>query len=329
MSKRRTKRWLSFLLITTFSVAYISSFYWIEKGFPSSLERGRSFEKAKVALSPLEATESLLASASDYLLGNSLRGLTSPGDSSASLASLVDYDYQQQLRTYQIQEGDTLTSLSEEFGVSLETLSWANDLSPSSVLAPGHILNILPVSGVLYSVQSGDTLSQIAVAHKTEADKILTFNNLEKADSLLVGDLLIIPDGEKPAEAPALTPVASSYFILPTSGYISQGLHPYNAIDVANNCGTPIYAAAGGVIQRAGWISIGGNRVRILHSNGVVTYYGHLSKILVTPGQTVVQGQEIGLMGETGHATGCHLHFDVRGATNPLASYPVGSVLQY
>ena len=328
MSKRQASGWLSFLFIAAFSVVFCFSCYSTE-GRLYSLENRKGFQQARIALSSLDTTENVFVSATNLLLGNSLKGLSFPGDSSSTLASLTDYDYQQQLRSYQIQEGDTLGSLTEKFGVSLDTLAWANDLSLSAVLQPGQYLDILPVSGILYLVRSGDTLSQIASTHQARAEEILIFNGLDDSDVLLVGDLLIIPDGKKPTEAPVLTPVASSYFILPTNGYISQGLHPYNAIDIANECGTPIYAAAGGTVQKAGWIAVGGNRVRILHSNGVVTYYGHLSKILVASGQKVVPGQQIGLMGATGHATGCHLHFDVRGATNPLTRYPLGTVLQY
>jgi len=329
MSKRQASWWLSFLLVATFSIVFCSSHYLAKGKFYSSLGNRKGFEEAKTSLSPLDTTENVFVSAANFLLGNSLKGISFPGESSSSLASLTDYDYQQQLRSYQVQEGDTLAGLAEKFGVSLETLGWANDLSLSAVLQPGQHLDILPVSGVLYLVRPGDTLSQIASTHRAEVKEIFAFNGLNDSEPLMIGDLLIIPGGEKLVEAPVLTPIASSYFIFPTSGYISQGLHPYNAIDVANECGTPIYAAASGTVQKAGWISVGGNRVRILHANGVVTYYGHLSKILVAFGQQVVQGQQIGLMGATGNATGCHLHFDVRGATNPLAKYSLGAVLHY
>jgi len=125
-------------------------------------------------------------------------------------------------------------------------------------------------------------------------------------------------------------PLASSYFIFPCQGKITQGLHWYNAIDIGNKCGSPIYAAAEGQIQKTGWTAIGGAYVRILHPNGVVTYYGHLSKILAAAGQKVSQGAMIGYMGQTGEkATGCHLHFDVIFAQNPLAKYLPGSYISW
>ena len=110
-------------------------------------------------------------------------------------------------------------------------------------------------------------------------------------------------------------------------------MHYYNAIDVANKCGTPIYAAAAGVVERAvynnSWNLGMGNYVTILHPNGTVTYYGHFEVVFVKPGDKVNAGDRIGLMGETGNATGCHVHFEVIGATNPLARYPVGSKIHY
>ena len=78
-----------------------------------------------------------------------------------------------------------------------------------------------------------------------------------------------------------------------------------------------------------------GNYITILHSNGTVTYYGHLMALLVVPGDKVYTGQNIALMGGApgmagaGDSTGCHVHFEVVGATNPLGKYPVGTKISY
>ena len=136
----------------------------------------------------------------------------------------------------------------------------------------------------------------------------------------------------KPLRNIASIPVAKSYFIFPCQGIITQGLHYYNAIDIANKCGSPVVAAASGTVKRAGWIRIGGKRIIIIHPNGVATYYGHLSKILVKPGQKVKTGDIIGYIGHTGYTlgpTGCHLHFGVIGAKNFLAKYPVGTRISW
>jgi len=329
MSKSKASWWFSLILVLIIGFAFCGAINWSESKAKLRLEVREGLKQTKIFLSSLDEAKNILVSEVDLLAGNSFQGYSSPDGNLSSLASLADYDYQQQMWSYQVKTGDTLQKIADKFKVSIETLCWANDLNPASTLKIGQQLNILPVSGVLYLVRSGDTLSQIAQLHQAKTEEILAFNNLGDPKQLSVGDLLIIPNGKKPKQAPRLTPVASSYFILPTVGRITQGLHPFNAVDVANKCGTPIYAAASGIVQKAGSISIGGNRVRIIHSNGVVTYYGHLSRILVVPGQKVSQGQEIGLMGRTGHATGCHVHFDVRGAVNPLAKYQVGTVLHY
>jgi murein DD-endopeptidase MepM/ murein hydrolase activator NlpD len=111
---------------------------------------------------------------------------------------------------------------------------------------------------------------------------------------------------------------------------ISQGLHWHNAIDISNPCGTLIFAAAQGTVQRVayGWNSGYGNYLTILHPNGVVTLYAHLSAISVSSGTNVSQGTIIGRIGNTGRtvgASGCHLHFEVRGAKNPFSGYGIGS----
>jgi murein DD-endopeptidase MepM/ murein hydrolase activator NlpD len=284
-------------------------------------------------VSALDKAETFSFSHINFIQGASLQVHASPSIAGAALASISGdgYDYQNQTFNYTVQSGDTVSSIAEKFKVSVETILWANDLQKNSTLRAGGTLIILPVSGTMHLVGRNETISHIAKSYKVKESEILSFNQLGNANEIFIGDLLIIPGGQRPVQPQIVSrqPIASSYFIRPTSGRITQGLHYYNAIDIANSCGTPIYAAAAGTVQRAGYISIGGNRVQIIHANGVVTYYGHLSQIHVSPGQAVAQGQEIGRMGTTGWSTGCHLHFDVRGATNPLAQYPVGSYLAF
>jgi len=99
-------------------------------------------------------------------------------------------------------------------------------------------------------------------------------------------------------------------------------LHNNNAVDIANSCGTPIYAAADGIVisisSGGGWNGGYGNSIKIQHPNGTTTLYAHLSSINITKGASVKQGDFIGKMGSTGKATGCHLHFEVNGAKNPF-----------
>jgi murein DD-endopeptidase MepM/ murein hydrolase activator NlpD len=125
---------------------------------------------------------------------------------------------------------------------------------------------------------------------------------------------------------------SSSGYIWPANGTFTSGYgwrwgRMHKGIDVANNVGTPIVAAQDGQVSFAGWDDGGyGYLVKITHADGTVTVYGHNSRILVSQGQMVQQGQPISQMGSTGRSTGPHLHFEVRpsglGAMNPLSFLP-------
>lgn len=238
---------------------------------------------------------------------------------------------------YIVQPGDTLQSVADANKISLNTLLWANDLTSSSKLKVGQSLAILPTDGVLHIVKSGDTISAIAQRYKAESESIVAFNSLANQDDIYIGDILVVPGGTMPKNISPLlntqVPLADNFFIYPTSGRITQGLHYYNAVDVANKCGTPVYTAASGVVQRVkyGYNAGGGNLVTILHASGIVTYYGHLMTIFVKPGDKVNVGDRVALMGGgtgtagDGLSTGCHLHFEVIGAKNPLSVYYLGT----
>lgn len=284
----------------------------------------------------LESPELLL------IENTSLKASSSPNTlSPQTLGTLVADYYEEEnskmvITEYFVESGDTLSSLAEKFNISLKTILWANNLNEKSIIRPGDKLVIPPVSGVLHLIKSGDTLSQIAKIYKGKVDEITAFNNLLDENDIYIGDILIIPGGIMPAEsqqAPANVTSIEGKFIVPVSSpyIITQGGHGYYdryygyvAIDFSHTgyaCGKPVFAAAGGTIQKTGYDSIAGYYVRILHPNGVVTFYGHLSSVNVKRGEAVSVGDIIGYMGNTGYTigkTGCHLHFEVRGAKNPF-----------
>jgi murein DD-endopeptidase MepM/ murein hydrolase activator NlpD len=133
---------------------------------------------------------------------------------------------------------------------------------------------------------------------------------------------------------PSINPGSSTSvgYIWPAKGVLTSGFgqrwgRPHRGIDIAAPTGTPIYAAADGVIEKAGWNNGGyGNLVDIRHADGSITRYGHNSKILIAAGQEVRQGQQIALMGSTGFSTGPHSHFEIhpggKAAVNPIAFLP-------
>lgn len=137
--------------------------------------------------------------------------------------------------------------------------------------------------------------------------------------------------------APYYGPSIDGYFIFPAAGFNQGRLHSYNAVDISagNDClygNIPVFAAASGLVtasystqSTARWANSGyGNNLTVLHPNGVTTRYAHLKSILVAAGQYVNQGSIIAFMGGyprqpgSGNSTGCHLHFEVRGAKNPF-----------
>jgi murein DD-endopeptidase MepM/ murein hydrolase activator NlpD len=115
-----------------------------------------------------------------------------------------------------------------------------------------------------------------------------------------------------------------------TSRYGRRWGKMHKGIDIAGPIGTPINAAADGTVMVAGWSSGGyGNLVEVRHIDGTITRYGHNSRLSVSVGQTVRQGQQLAEMGSTGHSTGSHLHFEIRpsggAAVNPIALLPANS----
>jgi murein DD-endopeptidase MepM/ murein hydrolase activator NlpD len=139
----------------------------------------------------------------------------------------------------------------------------------------------------------------------------------------------ILPDsGEYLPEAPN----RFNGYVWPAQGVLTSGYgwrwgRMHRGIDIAGPVGTPIMAAASGVVVRSGWNSGGyGNLVDIRHADGSMTRYAHNSRLLVREGQQVRQGQQIAEMGSTGFSTGPHVHFEVHlpntGTVNPMAYLP-------
>ena len=242
--------------------------------------------------------------------------------------------------TYKVQGGDTLYGIGQKFGVSGETVMWANAQEDSpDVLSIGQELIIIPVSGVYHTVQDGDTVASVAAKFKVEAAAITEFaaNELQPPFELRTGEKIIVPGGQKPYVArivhayqgptPGDATRGTGIFGWPTSGLITQqywGGH--RAIDIGGATGTPVFAADSGYVAMLGWSGSGyGNMLIIDHGNGFQTLYAHLDGFNVRQGQSVKKGQTIATVGTTGRATGPHLHFEIhKGGVqrNPLGILP-------
>lgn len=242
--------------------------------------------------------------------------------------TLVSDKVRDKIIEYIVQEGDTVSSIAQKFGVSEETIRWQNSLTRDQIKI-GQTLEILPVTGISHKVQKGDTVYSIAKRYDTSPQAVVDFpyNAFvnDETFELAIGQVVVVPDGVRPADRPTgprirqITPdagtvVASGTFVWPTGGTISQRFAWYHkGIDIANRAAPTILAADAGRVIGAGWLDgYGyGNRVIIDHGNGYRTLYGHLSQIYVVAGQSVARGAAIGKMGSTGRSTGMHLHFEV------------------
>lgn len=254
------------------------------------------------------------------------------------------------ISTYVVQDGDSLSEIADRFGVSSNTIRWANNIPAKAPIKVGQKLVILPITGVRHKVLKGDTLASIAKKYKSDADDIASFNGFEIGEKLTAGDYIIVPDGEmnipteqiktKPQKTTSTslptpskssinndTTVSGSYYSKPVAGGIlTQGYHDrYHALDISlprgQAMGAPILAAAPGTVivaKDSGFNGGYGEMIIIQHDNGTQTLYAHLSSVKVSVGDTVNRGQVIGGMGSTGRSTGPHLHFEVRGAKTPM-----------
>ena len=261
---------------------------------------------------------------------------TSLSPETASTGETKDHNISEdQISIYVVHSGDTLPAIAKMFGVTTNTIVWANDLKGGKI-SVGQTLVILPISGVKHTVKSGDTIQSIAKLHKGDVDEILQYNNLSKNSKLAIGDVIIVPSGEaisventRPTKnnsgvgktSPAY-PVYDGFYMRPIIGGVkTQGIHGHNGIDLASIYGANILASADGdviVSRSSGWNGGYGSYIVLSHSNGTQTLYAHLSATQVSVGDHISQGQVIGRMGSSGQSTGTHLHFEIRGARNPF-----------
>ena len=282
-------------------------------------------------------------------------GILEGGSPIAPIESEADTTNKHEITIYSVKSGDTIGGIASKYHVSTNTIRWANDLGAKGTIKPGDKLTILPITGIQHTVKKGDTINALAKKYDTETADILQFNALDSANDITVGMELIIPDGEPVATAPtkteakaavkAVTKTAtvatkettstsssttSSAYKLPIPGSVlTQGVHGSNGVDFGAPVGTTVKAALSGEVilaKKDGAYNGGyGNYIVIKHSNGTQTLYAHLSSVSVAVGESVSTGEVIGKSGNTGRSTGPHLHFEVRGATNPFGKNKVGT----
>ena len=259
--------------------------------------------------------------------GRALLSYAGPAGTIADVSVAAPSD---RISVYVVREGDTLSDIAVMFGVSVNTIRWANNLTTSTVIRPGQTLILLPIDSFQHTVAKNETLEGIVKKYGGDINETRNFNGWSSEYEPKVGTVVIVPNGEgEPltnsgtAVRGAGIPVYAGYYIRPIyGGRISQGLHGFknSGKDFATYCGAPIMASARGtvlVVNNQGWGGGYGLYVVITHPNGTQTLYAHMSRIAVSVGWNVAQGQVIGYVGSTGKSTGCHVHFELRGAEFP------------
>jgi murein DD-endopeptidase MepM/ murein hydrolase activator NlpD len=166
------------------------------------------------------------------------------------------------------------------------------------------------------ALQKGDRVEAVTAADAQGDGRFhALFMSWKKLDGSAAQSAIAVPSS-KPVNTATFT---SGYGVRSDPFRGSAAMHA--GIDLAGPMGTPVYATADGVVEKAEWSGGYGNMVEIDHGKGLETRFGHLSRVLVHEGQKVTRGMLIALMGSTGRSTGSHLHYEVRidgRAVNPI-----------
>jgi len=258
---------------------------------------------------------------------------------------------------YTVQEGDTLDSIAQKFGLEdRNTLMWSNKSNKYNPLRPGVTLNILPEDGVYHEVTEPIRIADLAEKYNVDPYTIIDseYNDLfgSTPNTILVkGMWVVVPGGEAELElffeqpvfvsAGASGVLSGTYTLWGCTADIGGGSPPWarrpldnykwvrgfvpgghTGVDLSANVGEPVYAAGAGTVVFAGWNRTGYGNVVVIAHGSTFSVYGHLSRVSVRCNQQVGIGDLIGLVGNTGNSSGPHLHFEIRDANwnaqNPL-----------
>ncbi|MGM0471243.1 MAG: peptidoglycan DD-metalloendopeptidase family protein [Bacillota bacterium] len=248
---------------------------------------------------------------------------------------------------YEVQSGDSLYDLAQEYDVDVATIKQENNLT-SNIIIPGQELTIpeTALGGgrnkdaytivIDYQISSGDTLTELAKRYNSDVKEIKELNRLSN-DSIRTGQTIKIPRrSENSKNRQQKVNSYRSRFIWPVQGKITssygQRVHPitsenhfHGGIDISVPKGSTVKAAAGGRVITSSWVKGFGKTVIIAHDERTKTLYAHNSQLLVRSGEHVNQGQRIARSGSTGRSTGPHLDFRIfvnEDTINPLQKLP-------
>lgn len=229
---------------------------------------------------------------------------------------------------HKVQAGETLWSIARQHNMDVLTIARINGIQDITKISEGMELRltdtqataIVAAAPSVHKVQSGETLWSIARKYNVEYQALVNFNGISDPNRISVGMEVKIPGKGGAANAAQSQYVRFSW---PAKGRITS---PFGArwgkmhegIDIGLPIGSSVTAAAGGKVVTAGYMNGYGLVVYIEHADGYRTVYGHNSKLLVSVGDEVRQGQMIALSGNTGRSTGPHLHFEVQKNGQPI-----------
>lgn len=222
------------------------------------------------------------------------------------------------VKTYVLQEGDTVTSVARDAGLTVETILSYNRIPSPRRLRAGQPLALPSRDGVLVSLQEPRSISSLAQEYSVYPDLIRLANGWSDDTQEATGDVFVPGAKIDPED---LRQSLGGYFGWPVNGgritsWFGRRDDPFtglasthSGVDIAIAWGSPVMAAGAGVVTATGYSSILGNYIQINQGRGYVVVYGHLSAILTKAGKRVKPGQVIGKVGSTGYSTGPHLHF--------------------
>ncbi len=235
-------------------------------------------------------------------------------------------------RTHSIHSGESLSTIASNYSVSVEAIVGANqDISSLDLLPVGLELLIPPRSGTVHTLNEGLELVDLVKKHNLNVGEVLELNAIETPSAIRAGMMVFLPDLKPVAALERLAKVREeeNRYVWPVHGRITSYFGRRNlgmgtssfhsAIDVAAPTGTAVIAARSGTVTYSGWSPRGyGNLIKISHAGGSESWYAHHSKLLVSVGEYVNQGDVIGRVGSTGLSTGPHLHFEIHENGRPI-----------
>lgn len=225
---------------------------------------------------------------------------------------------------HKVKAGETLSGIAKKYDVPMKSIARTNSLKSIDHLRIGEKL-VIPIGtkpvnpgntsdGTWYVVRDGDSLYSIARKHNIKDwRKLQQINDISDPKKLRIGQKIFIPGKTsigftKPLAIPLIITSRYGYRHHPITGIYS--LH--EGIDFRAATGTRVYASKTGKVTYAARKGGYGKTVVMQHEDNFSTSYGHLSRVYVSVGDIILQGQVIGLSGNTGRSTGPHLHFEIR-----------------